>query len=134
MTDIFLTFFSPITNSVGPLSLFPSLFVFSSLAPTLLRITVAFILVGIGYKTVRVGGGSTFVGIVEILASLLILAGFLTQLGVIIALITIISIVVKNSRNYNRPEYFMGYNFLLIVILLSLLITGPGAFALDLPL
>ncbi|HEV7449402.1 MAG TPA: DoxX family membrane protein [Candidatus Paceibacterota bacterium] len=134
------------------LNTFPML-LYPFFAPLILRVAVGLLFVGVGVRTWRhaarlaevsvpVLGKQAwvpyFVGLFELALGLMFLAGWYTQVAAIIAIIGVIKYAV-----YRRwwPQVLAGYfpvspttAVLLAVICLSLLISGAGAFAQDLPL
>ena len=133
------------------LSIFPFLLTYQLVAPLILRLTLGAIFVDFGwaklgrqktekvafFETIGLKPGITYVwliALIEIATGLLLIAGFLTQIVALIAgIIMIISIVLKKKY----PTSFESSSCFLIVcmvIALSLLLTGPGFFAFDLPL
>ncbi len=120
------------------LSLFPSLLTYELLAPFILRLTLGIVLIHWGWKGVKLGRGNEkhlgLLGIIDTLAGLLLIAGFLTQFAALVSIIILGSRLI--GKVINRAFFTDGVNyyFILFVIALSLLFTGPGFFAFDLPL
>ena len=133
------------------LSIFPFLLSYKLLAPFILRLTLGAIFVDYGwakinrqkaekvafFETIGLKPGLTYVWIIaliEIATGLLLAVGFLTQIAALIAaIILIISILLKKKD----PASFESSSCLFIVCLiisLSLLLTGAGSLAFDLPL
>jgi len=110
------------------LSLFPQLFTYSELAPLILRFAAAFIVIGFGYpKLLKPSEYRNFaVGLIEFCSAIFLIAGFLTQLALII-LAMIYEIVRPEPEN-------LRLKILLIAALGSLALLGPGLFSIDLPL
>lgn len=129
---------------------FPELLVYQILAPTLLRIAAACVLCYIAVKQFQrkeelaktkfpiIGTVGAVVVWIKIIAELLIAGalffGYYTQVAAILG-----SIVALKQLMWTRlyPRWVptsRGTSALLLVILLSLLLTGAGAFAFDLPL
>lgn len=130
---------------------FPELLVYSMLAPFLLRIIAGFIFIDLGIllfkgekerwllslNTLHIPNPKLVVkilGVIEIVGGVALLLGAYTQIAaLILALLTFIEIYIE----YKNPEVikrtFVFY-LLVLVITLSLLFSGAGAFAFDLPL
>jgi uncharacterized membrane protein YphA (DoxX/SURF4 family) len=121
------------------LSVFPSFLTWSELSPTILRITLAVVLIYWTYKTLR---GQTqhddkfsqnkIVAIIEGLCGLLLFVGLWTQLA---ALIVIIDLVVKIAQKIGKKQFLnngVNYYLILLIIAISVLITGAGFLAFDL--
>jgi len=71
--------------------------------------------------------------IVQAVAGLFLVAGFLTQISAIVLFIILTFFVIRTEEAKQNPETKQVHLFLFI-ILISLLVTGAGAFAFDLPL
>jgi len=128
---------------------FPDLLMFSFFVPTLLRITVAVTLV---YMALSMGGNkgalvslrvpligtvppwATWVSVcVTFLVALSLFVGFGTQISALLA----IALILKHlwlGRYTNKLPLSKGVYILLCIICLSLLFSGAGALAFDLPL
>lgn len=132
-------------------NIFPELFSFSLIAPFILRIVLGFIFINLGSLKLgkeKTGWMNSFeilgfkpagfftglFGIVEIVGGLLLIAGAYTQLTVLILGITAfieLSIEYKEESILKRDFTFY---FLLSAICASLLLTGAGLFAVDIPI
>jgi uncharacterized membrane protein YphA (DoxX/SURF4 family) len=108
------------------LSIFPSLLTYGLLAPLILRLAAALQLGYSGYKLLGQPAAGRLIGATQLLAALLLFVGLWTQP---VALILALLIVVWPDRTIPAPQ-----RSLMIVILLSLVFTGPGFLAIDLPL
>ena len=121
------------------LSIFPSLLSWNQLAPFLIRITVGITLAYFGYQKTRnkgqsSGSNSFTYGIVEIVIAAFLIVGLYTQLAALVnALILIIKLAAKAKGKALLTDG-INYYILLLVMCLSLLVTGAGMFSLDLPL
>ncbi len=115
-----------------PLSTFPALLTYGFFAPTILRLGIGFLrlMAGVDRKNKDYGWTSIF----YIVSSIMIVVGFYTQIAVIIALILIALDFWLEKKKGPVAREKMALTILMIIILLSLLLTGPGAFAFDLPL
>jgi putative oxidoreductase len=130
---------------------FPDLLVYSLLAPLILRIVAGFIFVDLGKLSFReekerwkislgVLGisnpilGVKILGLVEIIGGLMLIVGFYTQIAaLILATLTLAQVYIE----YKNPEVLkrnIVFYLLLFAITISLLFSGAGAFAMDLPL
>lgn len=125
------------------LNTFPQLLTYSFFAPTLLRLTVAFIVFYLAYQQWRMRveiahvrtfafptlsiifnvcvGGALFLGYRTQIAALLAITGFLIGLWL-------------NRRHPHIVIVPSSTVIVLIVVCTSLIFTGAGAFAMDLPL
>ena len=132
-------------------TLFPTLLDFSFFAPLLLRLTLGIYVLAIGFsahhKNVKIIASEGVVAEVKpeltpaemAYRAVFILAGFSLVLGlylqistIVIAILLLVSIVDKRARLTN--EIARAELTLLLVIALSLIVTGAGPFAFDLPL
>lgn len=128
----------------------PQLLVFSFFAPTLLRITAACVffylmvshyrnrsaaakeLTFLTHEMARIAIGVYIV--VEALVGAGLLAGYYTQIAAIVGfVITLKILVIRRGLHHIAPLSRLSY-VLLGIVCLSLLFTGAGALALDLPL
>lgn len=130
---------------------FPTLLSFSLMAPLILRLTVGIILLGIGVL-VCFQKKQTFLdffknekfpfppiilwifGILEIITGLFLIIGFYTQIFAIISAFLLLSLYSFESRDNKLLPYSPAMYLVLTIISLSLLFSGAGFFAIDLPL
>lgn len=126
--------------SKNMLSLFPELFTYQQIAPFILRIVLALIFIGSGYSKLfkaRLETTKLFqsilVGLIELISGLFFLFGFLTQAVAILVSILVLTTILKVKI---KQGFLGGYDFDLLILTcaLSLLVLGPGIFAIDLPL
>ncbi|MBU1179041.1 DoxX family protein [Patescibacteria group bacterium] len=132
------------------LSLFPELFAYQNLAPFIIRLILALIFLGNGYsklfktfnKTMEFFNSvkikpakfwTIFVGITELLSGILLAMGFLTQAAAVAIILIILAAIIKVKI---KQGFLGGYDFDLLILAcaLALLVLGPGAFSIDLPL
>jgi len=130
---------------------FPDLFTYSLLAPFILRLVAGLIFVDLGFlafknekerwvvslailriphqqKVIKV------LGSLEIIGGLMLLLGFYTQIA---ALVLALFTFAESYIEYKDPEILkrsLVFYVMLLAILLSLLLSGAGTFAVDLPL
>jgi len=134
------------------LTLFPELLTFGILASFILRLVVGFYFLNEGFTnlgTERRKACSTLLklewgflgsisvwmfGILEVFVGLSLVFGLFTQVGAIIALIIALKLFVIRERYPMIAQESNMFYVLLIAISLSLLFSGAGAFAIDLPL
>lgn len=109
------------------LALFPNLLTYALVAPVILRLAAA---LGLSYHGYKLGNlpklSSRVAGISHLVASFFLLIGLWTQL---VAPLLAILIFVWPDKTVPQTQ-----RWLMAAILLSLLFTGPGLFAIDLPL
>ena len=106
------------------LSVFPELFNYSQIAPFILRISLAIVLVRFGYLAIfkTITRREKAMGIIQWLAAILLFLGFLTQIAAVLAIVIVFNIKSKTLK------------LMIISVALSLMLLGPGLFSLDLPL
>ena len=130
---------------------FPELLTYSLLAPFILRLIAGLIFIDLGVlafknekkrwlaslSTLKVPNPKLAIKIfggIEIIGGIMLLIGFYTQVAaLVLALLTF----AESYIEYKQPEVlkrnFVFY-IMLLAIILSLLFSGAGAFAIDLPL
>ena len=133
------------------LNIFPDLLNYSFFAPLILRVILGLVFVVHGYPKLFGGKfGETagffesvgirpakfwafIVGVVEFFGGIALILGFATQL---VALLLAINMLVAIWKVKFRGGFANGYEFdlVLLIIALSLMLTGAGAYAIDLPL
>lgn len=136
------------------LNIFPDLLFLQLLAPFLIRVAVGVMFIFIGYSYLfkdravvfsQLSGrwpksASSFIwigGMFEIITGIFLITGFLTQIAAIAGmLIAIDALFVKFLyKDLDKVAKFSKLFYILIFITsLSLLFSGSGAFAIDLPL
>ena len=119
------------------LSLFPILLSYQQLSPFLIRLTLGAILVYWSYsglKEKKSSGAKKTLDAAEAVIGILIIIGLWTQAAALVAAIGFIVCLVKKAQA--RTFLTSGVNYLLILLVLSisLMVTGAGWWAFDLPL
>lgn len=130
---------------------FPDLLVYSLLAPFILRVVVGLIFVNLGILAFKnekkrwVTSLSTLqipkpevavkiLGAIEMIGGFMLLVGAYTQIAaLVLGLLTFAEAYVEYKDPTILKRNFVFYS-LVLAILLSLLLSGAGAFAIDLPL
>jgi putative oxidoreductase len=128
-------------------SLFPEIFTYAIFAPTVLRLALAFIFVPAGWQKLKnfnqtretfalwgfkpAGFWAGVTGLFEFIGGILLFLGLFTQAAaffiVIIKIVAILKVKLKSSLNY-------AFDLLIIASGIALILLGPGAFSIDLPL
>lgn len=119
------------------LSLFPSLLSWGELAPFLIRITLGVVLVYWAYDAFHNSLSGTehkVFGAIEGIAGILFLIGLWTQLVAIVISLYLIYLLIDKARSRSFMTDGINYYFILLVMSLSLIVSGAGFFAFDLPL
>ena len=115
---------------------FPQLLAYSTLAPFILRIVLGLVFLDLGILKVKRKRASwgALLGVVEILGALMLFVGFFTQIAALaIAITTAVELYIEWKDSEVLKGDFVFY-LLLLAISLSLLLTGAGAYAKDIPL
>jgi len=115
-----------------PLSVFPQLLYLGLLAPVMLRIVVGAYIATAGWQ--RYKKPHKWVSVIYGISGLFLIVGLFTQIAVIISILILgFDYHVDNKVSPISKDKKIIY-ILVGVILLTLLFTGPGLFAFDLPL
>jgi len=120
------------------LNVFPNLLTYSFFAPTLLRVALALLFIYVAYvqysKRAHLGQFAWISIILHAALAVMLFVGYYTQVA---ALAGGLGSLVGLFR-IRGTEHFIVYSkstlLLIVTICLSLLLTGAGAFAFDLPL
>ena len=131
------------------LSLFPQILYLAPLGTTLLRVTTGLVFVYLAYAHYTnhkaasqelsrlIGGAGIIIYIysgIELALGLSLIAGTWTQLAALVgAVVALKVILIHRTMHELRPISTLSYA-LLAVMCLSLIFSGAGAFAVDLPL
>lgn len=128
------------------LSVFPELYNYSHIAPFLLRLAVGAFFMASGFKNVfiatingtRSRAGLTApktLGVLEILCGAFLLVGLFVQpVAIAVSIILIAAMALKPKPEFGGVSGQHGLRFVLLAVLSSLIVLGPGIFAFDLPL
>lgn len=133
------------------LNVFPDLLTFSFFAPFLLRVALGVIFFDFGRHTLGKGKAqhgalfealglrqgtryATALGTLEVIIALMFLAGVYTQIAALVALILSLAAYYLKGKHGAHIEHRRHLFFLTAIIALSLLLSGAGAIAFDLPL
>lgn len=123
---------------------FPELLAFGLLAPFIIRICLGVMFIRHGYfklfknhdepasKTAK--NLTITIGSIEVIGGITLLLGFLTQISALIlaTLVFVVTIFKKRSGETTRRD--LGFAAFVFLILISLLFSGAGFFAFDIPL
>jgi putative oxidoreductase len=130
---------------------FPDLLTYSLLAPFILRVIAGLIFVNLGVLAFRNEKERWIIslsalsiprpklavkifGIIEIIGGIMLVVGFYTQIAaLVLALFTFAESYIEYKDPAILKRNFVFY-IMLLAILLSLLLSGAGSFAFDLPL
>lgn len=132
-------------------NLFPDLFSFAIIAPFILRVAVGLIFMNLGslklgkerrgwieafhlLKITPAGFFTTLLGIIEAVGGFLLVIGAYTQAAaLILGIIALCELLIEYKEESILKRDFVFY-LLLTVICASLLLTGAGIFAVDIPM
>lgn len=117
-------------------SFFPTLLSFQQISPLLLRLTLGIIFLYWAYKgfVKKDNKRGTALCILDFILGILFVIGLFTQLSAMIACVVLL---IANIYKIKTGSFFtdgINYYFILFIISISLLITGPGLYSFDLPL
>ncbi len=113
---------------------FPDLLTYSLFAPFILRVVLGFVYLDIGILNFKKSGNQKLLGIVEIIGAVMLFAGLYTQIAALIFIvITGISFYIEYKDEDVLKRDIVFY-LLVLAISISLLFTGAGIYAKDLPL
>ncbi len=109
-------------------SLFPFFFVFSAVAPVILRIALALVFLFEAKSEIKkTPKKEKVLGGLKIVCGIMLLIGFLTQLGALFALsIGLYEFMTTEKKDWRKTIFIVG-------ISLAILLLGPGLWAIDLP-
>ncbi len=118
------------------LSLFPSFLVWQMYAPLILRLVIALVFFHWSYRGLRYRQSplKSIIGSLQGVVGFLFILGLYTQLAALVACLMLayeLGMKVKRGAFMNDG---VNYYLILFAISLSLLLTGPGQYAFDLPL
>lgn len=123
---------------------FPELLTFGLLSPFIIRICLGIMFVRHGYfklfKNRDELAGKTAknvmiaVGSVEIIGGIMLLLGFLTQIAALVLAILVLSVAIYKKRGGEITKRDLSFAVFVFLILISLLFSGAGFFAFDVPL
>ena len=120
-------------------SLFPSLLSYGEVSPLLIRIILGVVFVYWAYKIIARSKGqltarSVSIATIEGIAGTLIVIGLWTQGAALVLVIDLIVRLIHKAINKSFLTDGVNYNLILLVLAISLLLTGAGNLAFDLPL
>ncbi|MFA6404596.1 MAG: hypothetical protein WCW03_01185 [Candidatus Paceibacterota bacterium] len=123
------------------LSIFPSLLTYEQLSPFLIRLSLGAVFLFWAYRSFRANKSSNNVSlntkiiqIIEGLLGIMLIIGLWTQLAALIILIDLIVRLIDRIRGKAFLTDGVNYYLLLLIMAISLLVTGAGFFAFDMPL
>jgi uncharacterized membrane protein YphA (DoxX/SURF4 family) len=127
----------PYKNIISMLSLFPSLLSWSQVAPLLDRLCLGAVLLWWAYRLYHNGSAPTgmkLVGLIEVVIAIFLVIGLWTQAAVLAAVIDLLIRIGGRIRNKSFLTNGINYYLVLLVLAVSLMLSGAGFLAFDLPL
>ena len=115
-----------------PLTTFPDLLTFGMIAPLLLRLAVGILRLFAGLE--RGKKQYKWTSVFYVLSSLMIIVGLYTQIASLVAIVLIFFDYYTENKIAPLTREQKALTILMTIILISLLFTGPGFLAFDLPL
>jgi uncharacterized membrane protein YphA (DoxX/SURF4 family) len=134
------------------LNTFPELLNYAILAPTMIRFLLSFVLITTGVTMIKPSTRALFsayfaskeyplasflpwkFATVQILLGIFLFFGFFTQISSLIAIYIFFSLFYIENRAEKILPHTSNFYLVMIIISMTLLFTGAGAFAVDLPL
>jgi uncharacterized membrane protein YphA (DoxX/SURF4 family) len=133
------------------LNVFPHLLTYSLLAPFILRITLGFVFLRFGgtllshrrteatatAESIGIPGAPyamLALGIIEIVVGIALIAGIYTQVAAIVAALVALKFIYWKLRGKPLGNEGILFDLLILAIAFSLVLSGAGLFAFDLPL
>ena len=119
------------------LSVFPYLLSYQQLSPVLIRLALGAIFIYWSYKGLRQSGASNThkaTSIIEGLVGVLLVVGLWTQVAALIAAVGLAILLIQKIRTKAFLTGGVNYTLILLILAISLLVTGPGWWAFDYPL
>ena len=119
------------------LSVFPSLLTWGQASPFIIRLTLGAVFIFWAYRSFRKqpsDAKAKLIGLIEGIAGILLVIGTWTQVA---ALVAIIDLLVRLVERVTKKAFLsdgVNYYLILLVLALSLMVTGAGFLARDLPL
>ncbi len=113
------------------MSLFPQLLDYRELAPFILRIAAAILIISFSCPKLKkpLVFSNLIIGIAELITGILLVIGLFTQLAALL----IIALAIFGAVRPDPAKNFK-LSFLLVAVAIALMFLGPGFFSLDLPL
>ncbi len=119
------------------LNIFPSFLDFALLAPFVLRVVVGVLFIKYGFYKIKLDNSTPVlktVGFVEWIGGVFLVIGLFTQASALVLLLLTLTAVYLKKTGKIETSFHSPFYALIISILISLLLTGAGAYAFDIPL
>ncbi len=119
------------------LSIFPSLLAWEQLSPFIIRIALGAVFLYWSHKAIKnkkLSSIEKIFGYLEGVAGILLIVGIWTQAAALFACIKLAGCLFGKIRHRQFLTDGVNYYLILLVMAISLLLTGAGFFAFDIPL
>ena len=123
------------------LSVFPYILSYQQLSPVLIRLVLGAIMIYWAYTGLRATGTSgkqsgaqKGLDVLEGILGLMLVVGLWTQVAALILAVGFVVCIIQKIRTGTFLTSGVYYMLILLVLALSLLVTGPGWWAFDYPL
>jgi putative oxidoreductase len=117
------------------LSLFPTLLSWQEVSPLIIRVVLGAVFLFWAYKALKgFAGPSTnkkIAAIIELIVGVLLVIGLWTQAAAIVAAINLIIRLIERAQKKAFLTDGVNYYLILLVLSLSLIVTGAGIWAID---
>lgn len=110
------------------LSALPQLFDYQFYVPFILRSAAGLVFITWGWQKFS-AEKKDFMGWIEMLGGILLIAGLFTQITALVLFLEFVS-----ARVFKKMSKGWELDLLIIIILLAILVLGPGIYAVDYPL
>ncbi len=119
------------------LSVFPHLLSYQQLSPVLIRLAIGAVFIYWAYKDfrqTRTTGINKALAVLQGIVGILLVIGLWTQVAALVAAVSLVVVLIQKIRTRVFLNNGVNYTLILLVLALSLLVTGPGWWACDYPL
>lgn len=119
------------------LSLFPTLLSCQQLSPLLIRLTLGIVLLYwayLGLKDHKQSIAKKVGDVIEIIVGILLIIGLWTQAAALVAAIGLLVCIISKIQKHAFLTNGVNYLLILLILAISLVVTGVGWYGFDLPL
>lgn len=113
---------------------FPELLIYSTLAPFILRVVLGFIYLDLGILNFKKSGYTKLLGVVEVAGAIMLFLGMYTQIAALLFVIIGGASLYVEYKDADLLKRDIVFYLLVLAISISLLLSGAGAYAKDIPL
>jgi uncharacterized membrane protein YphA (DoxX/SURF4 family) len=119
------------------LSVFPSLLSWQLISPLLIRLALGAVFIFWSYRLLFKSSPNTnqkIVGLIEAIAGILLVIGLFTQVAALVVLVDLLIRLYGKIRTKAFLTDGVNYYLILLVLAVSLMLTGAGRYGFDWPL